>query len=110
MQLAPELLRMAEGTSSQFSLALASQPLADVVVGINCDGGDGVELSIDSVRFSPQDWAGRETTRWRAVTITVPPDGRALGTTTFQCNFHILDAVDLTYFTLQCGSPYSRSA
>lgn len=78
-----------EGSSTNYSISLRSQPAADVTITLN--GGANVNFSKNSLTFSPANWNNIQTT-----SISVPQDNVVTGTRNFVIT-HLVTSSDTDY-------------
>ena len=69
LALSETALAIDEGASAGYTVALASQPTAEVTVAVSAGAGAGVTVAPASLTFSTADWSAAQT-----VTVTAPQD------------------------------------
>ncbi len=84
LAMAPESLKLAEGSSGSFTVALSALPTGPVAVAVSSDHGD-VTVSPTELTFTPSDWNVAQTVTVSAaadddetnesVTLTIDPSG-----------------------------------
>ena len=62
-------LAIDEGADASYTVALASQPTAEVTVAVSATGADGLTVTPASLTFTAADWSGAQT-----VTVTAAQD------------------------------------
>ena len=69
LALSETALAIDEGASASYTVALASQPTAEVTVAVSAGAGAGVTVAPASLTFTAGDWSDAQT-----VTVTAPQD------------------------------------
>ncbi len=69
LALSETALAIDEGASAGYTVALASQPTADVTVAVSAGAGAGLTVAPASLTFTAADWSDAQT-----VTVTAPQD------------------------------------